>query len=64
MLGFIARSVIAITVGTVFLIAMLLALAGDALQAPSNSRRMQTLPRRNRSVMARSEVLTAEEMQS
>jgi hypothetical protein len=50
---FLARSVIAITIGIVFLVAMLFALAADVLSGSALHRRQtQTQSRRNRHVAA------------
>jgi hypothetical protein len=50
---FLARSVIAITIGTVFLIAMVFALAADVLSGGGSHRRQTaTQSRRNRPVGA------------
>jgi hypothetical protein len=50
---FLARSIIALTIGIVFLIAMLFALAADVLSGSGRSRRQTaTRSRRNRAVVA------------
>lgn len=52
-MGLLARSVIAITIGTVFLIAMLFALVADVVSSGGSRRRQTaTQSRRNRPVSA------------
>jgi hypothetical protein len=72
MIGFVTRSVIAITVGTLFLIAMLIALAADLLmhgglgeERRSSKTQQQQMQRTwNRSAVAQSQAVSMEEMQS
>jgi hypothetical protein len=52
MLLFLARSVFAITLGIVFLIAMLVALASEALGSPPTRRQQATQSPRNRPQVA------------
>ena len=52
MTQFVARSAFAITLGIVFLIAMLVALASDALGGPVARRQQATPSRRNRPQVA------------
>jgi hypothetical protein len=47
-----ARSIIAVTIGIVFLVAMLLAFVGDLLSGERRSRQKATSRRRNRPVAA------------
>jgi hypothetical protein len=68
MIGFVTRSVIAITVGTLFLIAMLIGLAADFLASDErrSSKTLQQQAQRtwNRSALAQSQAVSMEEMQS
>jgi hypothetical protein len=74
MIGFVTRSVIAITVGTLFLIAMLIALAADLLthrddlsgatRRSSKTQQQQTHGAWNRTLVAQSQAVPMEEMQS
>jgi hypothetical protein len=74
MIGFVARSVIAITVGTLFLIAMLIALTADLLtqrndlsgatRRSSKTQQQQAHEAWNRSLVAQSQAVSMKEMQS
>ncbi|MGH8179082.1 MAG: hypothetical protein ACREV5_22710 [Steroidobacter sp.] len=64
MFEFLARSVIALVIGVLFLIAMLCAFASEAIGELVASRRKTTHLRRNRRKAAQSYRLTIEEAQS